>query len=76
MTTAISASEQGWPNYKVRVARPGALHHLASCAEPKIIGGCRNKRVDAYWSVDHQYGDTRGLINWEARTAIAWRSTE
>jgi len=75
MTTAISASEQGWPNYKVRVACRGALHHLASCAEPKIIGGCRNKRVESYWSVDHQYGDTIGLINWEARTTIAWRST-
>jgi len=76
MTTAISASEQGWPNYKVRVAPPGALHHLASWTEPKIIGDSRDKRVEADWSLDHKYGDTIGLINWEARTAIAWRSTE
>jgi hypothetical protein len=77
MTKAISASEQGLkPNDKVRVARPGALHHLASLTEPKIIGGSWDKRVQADWSVDHQYGDTIGLINWEAITAIALRWTE
>ena len=77
MTKAISASEQGLkPNYNVRVARPGALHHLASWTEPTIIGGSCDTRVEADWSVDHKYGDTMGLINWEAITAVAWRWTE
>jgi hypothetical protein len=76
MTKAISASEQGLkPNYKVRVARPGALLHLASWTEPEIIGGSWDKRVEADRSVDHQCSDAMGLINWESM-AIAWRWTE
>jgi hypothetical protein len=62
------------PHWKVRVAVPGALLHLASRTEPvpqwaaSRLGG-----VEADWVTGPEYGDTIGFIDWKSVTAITWR---
>jgi hypothetical protein len=53
------------PHYKGRVVLPGAILHLASWTEPKILDWDDN-RADADWINDHRYGDTIGHIDWSA----------
>lgn len=64
--------------YKVRVALPGALIHLASADEPKVrLDRFTDQisRVDADWLEDPDKGDTLGHIDWPAVLGITWRWT-
>jgi hypothetical protein len=76
MPKPISAHEQGLdPHYKIRVVLPGAILHLASWTEPKILDWDGN-RIETDWINDHRYGDTVGFIDWPAVLAVTWRRTE
>ncbi len=78
MTPPKSAKAAGLdPHFKVRVVIPGAILHLASRNEPRLIRqpGGRLDHVDADWIADHPYGDTLGFIDWSEVSAITWRWT-
>lgn len=75
MSKAIKATELGLaPHWKVRVVVPGALLHLASKTEPRVVqhGGVVGDVV-AEWICAPDYGDTIGYIDWTKAAAITWR---
>lgn len=64
--------------YKVRVALPGALIHLASSTEPKVHCDAYTgsiTRVQGDWLEDPDKGDTLGYIDWPNVAAVTWRWT-
>lgn len=78
MTKPTSASDQGLnPHWKVRVAFPGSIIHLASQTEPEVVRFHGDHEivlgVHADWITDHRYGDTLGHIRWRDAIAITWR---
>lgn len=80
MTKAIKATATGLkPHFKVRVVIPGALLHLASWTEPKILGSEATDVIDwidASWISDPAYGDTLGFIDWSLVKAVTYRWSE
>jgi hypothetical protein len=75
MTKPIKATENGLkPHYKVRVALPGSLLHLASWNEPRCLK--TSPFVEADWIDEPGYGDTLGRIDWSSVLAVTWRWSE
>ncbi len=62
------------PHWRVRVVLPGALIHLASRSEPKVLSYLnRVTEVHGDWIEDSDYGDTIGFIDWSAVVGVTWR---
>lgn len=75
--TARKTSPPGAEHYKVRVVLPGALLHLASETEPRLVQQSGGQLVDvvADWISDPELGDALGYIDWTAVVGITWRYT-
>lgn len=62
--------------YRVRVVLPGALLHLASRDEPRLIRDSlgRLEAVEARWVRNNpEAGDDLGYVRWAEVIAITWR---
>jgi hypothetical protein len=67
------------PHYKITIALPGGLLHVASWNLPLVnhdtwlTGMDKITGVDADWILDSDYGEAIGWIDWSAVQAITWR---
>lgn len=70
------------PHYKITIALPGGLRHVASWDLPYVrhndwlTGLDKIHSVDANWINDPDYGELIGWIDWSAVQAITWRRVE
>lgn len=66
------ATESGLePHWKIRVALPGSLVHLASSTEPRWVYSIGVLEWTPIEGAD--YGDTVGIIRWDQAIAVTWR---
>jgi hypothetical protein len=78
MTKPREATARGLkPHYKVRVALPGSVLHLASWSEPRFRPKLNvpyiEAEIQADWILDPDYGDTIGYVDWDQVIAVTWR---
>ncbi len=74
MTRRITTQRSEDDHYKVRVVIAGAaVLHLASATEPRLDDESDVWHAD--WLSDPEKGDTVGLIDWSAVSAVTWRWT-
>lgn len=61
-------------HYKIRVAFPGSLIHLASYDEPKMMyEGGRLVGIECKFITYPEFGDTVGFIDWGSVIGVTWR---